>query len=84
MSTTVFESVAKTNTTHTERLGHGRIQLFESVAKTNTTHTLTGYIISLFSLRVLLKQIQPTQSRLFKKLGGCLRVLLKQIQPTPY
>ena len=56
----MFESVAKTNTTHTESAIHVWEYTFESVAKTNTTHTwhLVGY--GGVCLRVLLKQILPT------------------------
>ena len=37
---TQFESIAKTNTTHTEyRQINNEVQ-FESIAKTNTTHTI--------------------------------------------
>ena len=36
----LFESIAKTNTTHTEELLSTFDMEFESIAKTNTTHTL--------------------------------------------
>ena len=34
-----FESIAKTNTTHTVSWGALVLLAFESIAKTNTTHT---------------------------------------------
>ena len=57
----MFESVAKTNTTHTKSIVYRNNVEFESVAKTNTTHTLLSVSKEDTSLRVLLKQIQPTR-----------------------
>ncbi len=80
----MFESIAKTNTTHTLHQGKMGLTEFESIAKTNTTHTRNPIAGLRDSLRVLLKQIQHTQCLqcLFAPL--CLRVLLKQIQHTQY
>ncbi len=79
----MFEGIAKTNTTHTDVFDSIRDFLFEGIAKTNTTHTSYSSFESLVSLRVLLKQILPTQIACFEG-GICrLRVLLKQILPTP-
>ena len=35
----MFESIAKTNTTHTDTSDNASHLEFESIAKTNTTHT---------------------------------------------
>ena len=57
---TLFESIAKTNTTHTmEEVKKIEVK-FESIAKTNTTHTVFVFLEVYISLRVLLKQIQHT------------------------
>ena len=55
-----FESIAKTNTTHTRHYDVDDAFEFESIAKTNTTHTSTQYPNFAVCLRVLLKQIQHT------------------------
>ena len=57
----MFESIAKTNTTHTISCKIGDIAVFESIAKTNTTHTDNGSFYDDSGLRVLLKQIQHTR-----------------------
>ena len=57
-----FESIAKTNTTHTNVTRNICTRMFESIAKTNTTHTQRGGYCLWISLRVLLKQIQDTNS----------------------
>ena len=59
-----------------------RLFLFEGIAKTNTTNTNIWTIISLMSLRVLLKQIQQTLQAFSQQPRYSLRVLLKQIQQT--
>ena len=56
----MFESIAKTNTTHTAIYPECATIWFESIAKTNTTHTHEGTVIRHMCLRVLLKQIQHT------------------------
>ena len=56
----LFESIAKTNTTHTPEIRIFLSKMFESIAKTNTTHTPILNIATYESLRVLLKQIQHT------------------------
>ena len=57
----MFESIAKTNTTHTSGTCLGVPISFESIAKTNTTHTqLSRDFENCNGLRVLLKQIQHT------------------------
>ena len=57
----MFESIAKTNTTHTFGRKLAQTVMFESIAKTNTTHTLLQIAYHSLRLRVLLKQIQHTQ-----------------------
>ena len=84
MATYLFESIAKTNTTHTSHDNRQPTTMFESIAKTNTTHTVIGWIMHKYGLRVLLKQIQHTPTDSQSSPSSCLRVLLKQIQHTLY
>ena len=56
-----FEGIAKTNTTHTTDPYYGVEIKFEGIAKTNTTHTPSFLSTIRSGLRVLLKQILPTQ-----------------------
>ena len=78
----MFESIAKTNTTHTITLFFAKCLVFESIAKTNTTHTVPCVKDPEYGLRVLLKQIQHTPDDYSICKHYCLRVLLKQIQHT--
>ena len=57
-------------------------RMFEGIAKTNTTHTNKAIKDPSFGLRVLLKQILPTQYDTIYTINNSLRVLLKQILPT--
>ena len=59
-SSIMFEGIAKTNTTHTYSFSSSKQVQFEGIAKTNTTHTCAFADYADKSLRVLLKQIQPT------------------------
>ena len=61
MIQSLFESIAKTNTTHTAQMARAMAEEFESIAKTNTTHTLILLHRKELCLRVLLKQIQHTR-----------------------
>ncbi len=58
----VFEGIAKTNTTNTYDKLKKLVELFEGIAKTNTTNTAEYSPSRTGSLRVLLKQIQHTNS----------------------
>ena len=58
----MFEGIAKTNTTHTERDLAFADGEFEGIAKTNTTHTRSLCRRVEKRLRVLLKQIQHTHA----------------------
>ena len=58
----MFEGIAKTNTTHTYLGLRYDTARFEGIAKTNTTHTSHNCNFFTSCLRVLLKQIQPTQN----------------------
>ena len=57
---TMFESIAKTNTTHAIDYYYPINCEFESIAKTNTTHAYLVHFLLSLRLRVLLKQIQHT------------------------
>ena len=77
-----FEGIAKTNTTHTCGQKCELKDMFEGIAKTNTTHTPFCGAGKQEGLRVLLKQILPTQCVQCFVAALRLRVLLKQILPT--
>ena len=78
-----FESVAKTNTTHTNEEQEDSFPLFESVAKTNTTHTDAEEAKSRCMFESVAKTNTTHTYLQLVLITLCLRVLLKQILPTP-
>ena len=78
----LFESIAKTNTTHTWRFGSYWFYCLRVLLKQIQHTLLHSFGKTPCRLRVLLKQIQHTQSFSSNSTNVCLRVLLKQIQHT--
>ena len=64
-----FESIAKTNTTQTDRHPVVDQSSFESIAKTNTTQTKSLHWDRSYCLRVLLKQIQHKLDELLHRVA---------------
>ena len=78
----MFESIAKTNTTHTRKYFPDLKVLFESIAKTNTTHTEKLPKLDDFGFESIAKTNTTHTAGISRTILPCLRVLLKQIQHT--
>ena len=79
---TVFEGIAKTNTTNTKSCFNNQEIMFEGIAKTNTTNTFLRFLIVGFLFEGIAKtNTTNTIGRILLK-HISLRVLLKQIQQT--
>ena len=77
-----FESIAKTNTTHTQAYASKKYNWFESIAKTNTTHT-DGVESMSDAMFESIAKTNTTHTRFITIFQvPSLRVLLKQIQHT--
>ena len=79
-----FESIAKTNTTHTPLIIVLEGVSFESIAKTNTTHTGLIAIVQSSLFESIAKTNTTHTTELLEYNVACLRVLLKQIQHTHF